>query len=116
MENVGQNSADAAENSGPDRPREELLQTIARTITELLAPLDRSEQEAVLRELTPRLAVHYSEEIFKPLTSHELHCIQWSLQNSTVPCASDRLHAQWARHLLNAPSAAPHNPASRRGG
>ena len=100
MENVGQNSADAAENSGPDRPREELLKTITQTITELLAPLDRNEQEAVLREIVPPLAVHYSEEIFPPLTPHELGCIQWSLRMSTVRAASDRLHAQWARHLL----------------
>lgn len=113
MENVGQNSADAAENSGPDRPREEFVKTVLQTITELLAPLDAFEREQVLSEICRPLAAHYAADIFPPLTPSEGRQIQLALKNCGVHAASDRLHASWARHLFGPQSP---NSASLPGG
>lgn len=62
---------------------------------------DELDQDTVL-EISRIVSEPYEESIFKPLTQEEVKaCVKAMTDHSGIAAASDRLHAQWARHIAS---------------
>jgi hypothetical protein len=88
---------------GKDRPHAYgfMLEAAARLSSRAAAPGEGS-WEAALAEVEG----HYPPDVFTPLAPVERDMVNVALTSCFVRGASDRMHAQWARHVIAAVRAA----------
>lgn len=55
--------------------------------------------EEIVRMIADEIEAPYPPEVFKPLTNEEITRAVQAMIDVMGPSISDRLHAQWARHI-----------------